>query len=108
MKQSVNLGQELGRCFRDLHMASNEFNKKVPARQSLKFEEIYPSLTKTMLAWCNNFFKFFVILINLGEDVQKQAVVFHKNLLCFFKYTSLEDDVFREVDSINLFPYNLR
>jgi len=63
MKQTVSLGQELGRCFRDLHVASNEFNKKVPERQSLKFEEIYPTLTKTLLAWSN---KFLIISVNFS------------------------------------------
>jgi len=55
MKQTSSVTMELAKCFKDLNVASNKFNKTVPERQSIKFEDTYTSLTKLMLAWSKFF-----------------------------------------------------
>ena len=56
MKQTSSVTMELAKCFKDLNVASNKFNKTVPERQSIKFEDTYTSLTKIMLAWSKIYF----------------------------------------------------
>ena len=100
MKQTSSVTMELAKCFKDLNVASNKFNKTVPERQSIKFEDTYTSLTKIMLAWSKIYFQGFLSKQIKGEQVQKQTLSIHKNLFSFYKYSALENGVFKEMNQM--------
>ena len=97
MKQSASIATEMSKWFNDLQEASKEFNSKLVVQQSLKFEDTYGALSKMVCDW-SRFEVFEYFLIIKGEQLNRQSAIIHKNISCFYKYTTLENQVYREVN----------
>jgi len=85
MKQSANIATELSKWFTDLQGASKEFNSKLVVQQSLKFEDTYGALSQMVTDW--------------SDQLQAQAAIIHKNISCFYKYTTLENQIYADMNS---------
>lgn len=85
MKQSANIVLEMSKWFNELEQVSHNFNSKMIVESiQNKNEDLYLSTTKMMEDWSN--------------QLKDQANNIYKNFVCFYKYSSLENEVYREMN----------
>jgi len=83
IKRSANIVSEISKYFGDLDGITQNFHSKLVVHESNKFEDMHSSLNKMMVEW--------------SEQLKRQATIIHRNFLCFYKYTALEDDAIKNV-----------
>ena len=98
MKQSANIVLEMSKWFQELENLSNNFNSTlvVQPTRSNKYEDLYISMTKMMEDWSKILLK--VLLRSKGSQLKEQANNIHRNFVCFYKYSSLENEVYQEAN----------
>jgi len=84
IRRSANIVSEIGKLFEDLDGITKNFHSKLVVHESNKFEDMHDSLNKMMIEW--------------SDQLRKQSNTIHKNFLCFYKYTALEDDAIKNMN----------
>jgi len=84
IRRSANIVSEISKLFEDLDGITKNFHSKLVVHESNKFEDMHGSLNKMMVEW--------------SDQLKKQSNTIHKNFLCFYKYTALEDDAIKNMN----------